>query len=169
LKFYCSFSVWILLPILSVIIGIGVPLYKRKLYRLAWSLVVEVIGQIALLIMFNPKLSRINSGFPFHSVTDMDNSFFPRQPKVSEKYHSDDDLEDKTKLVSVSSTLDKIKSLNDKGLAVNITDIYADIKELGLTLSSHIGGMQITMRKFQILLEDWDVEADEGDQAYKND
>ena len=142
------------------------------MFRLTLSLVLPVVCQLVLIVMYNPYLSRLNHGFPFHSVTDMDNSFFPRQSNVLEKYTDNattSTTTDNTKQVSVTSTLDKIKELDDKGLAVNITDIYTDIKVLGSTLSSHISGMQMTMRRFQILLDDWDVEEDEGDQSYKND
>jgi hypothetical protein len=142
-RFYKKFaffgSIWLMaLPIMALT-TIGMDPMVRQVYLNAWEYTLVFLGQLLLLLLYNPIL-KYNSSFPFHQTAE-------EMPDGNPAPYVTKDINGNNSVAVASST-----SLQ--------AEVFDDIRGIGGNLTTKIFTINQQSLKLLGILRDWDGEVD---------
>jgi len=164
-KFLAFFGFWLVAPFPLVLITVfGLEPINQTVFVFIWEQILTFAAQFALLLMFSPRLAKINSKFPFHAYSNVGVDFLLYANTPSSKAAGG-------RLGSFEGAVQQKNPSGSEGPEVKtiqvhktVTDLYTDIKDSALGLSETIRSLARMENNFRDALSEWLNEMDEDEE-----
>ncbi len=188
-KFQTFFTVWIVAPAFFVLGTVGMSQFDWTVYTFVWENLLTMCAQYSLCVLYDPTVSTVNEGFPFHQLTPegisrslwetdvLDNTTIDSMMQQLSDSTAKDGTQ-QTDLVGGSRFKNRAAArvthvfTNQQGQAkqhITLADVYSDIKAQAGAIVYIVRNLIPKVDMFTEVLEDWDVEVDIDSDSAKED